>query len=186
MTSQVGYNWYGTLEVQEVPLTTDWHSYELHQKAYYGRCPPSIEFYPFPLSDYGLGLGSLFVPVTFVNRSSDSIAEYRRQRATCFTPTLYSGFDMFFVRRNKGTSRSIVLNTLPPACDKTPLTSKQDADISPTVSIQCFTSALFSETRFDHVLCSPKQGHVSLHCTPNPSPLPTTKHHRDRNKTSRR
>ncbi len=33
---------------------------------------------------------------------------------------------MFFVRRDKTTSRSIVLNTLPLAYDKTPLISKQD------------------------------------------------------------
>ena len=33
---------------------------------------------------------------------------------------------MFFVRRNKATSRYFVLNTLPLAYDKTPLTSKQD------------------------------------------------------------
>ena len=77
---------------------------------------------------------------------------------------------MFFVRRNKATSGSIVLNTRPLAYDKRPLTSKQDADISPTISIQCFTSALYSETRFDHVLCSPIQGHVSLHCTQHASP----------------
>jgi len=84
--------------------------------------------------------------------------------------TLKRGSTMFFVRRNKATSGSIVLNTLPLAYDKRPLTSKQDADISPTISIQCFTSALYSETRFDHVLCSPKQGHVSLHCTQHASP----------------
>jgi len=42
--------------------------------------------------------------------------------------------------------------------------------ISPTTSNQCFTPTLYSETRFDHVLCSPKQGHVSLHCPQHASP----------------
>ncbi len=52
---------------------------------------------------------------------------------------------MFFVRRNKAASRSIVLNTVR----------------------QC---SLFAKTRFDHVLCSPKRGHVSLHCTQHACP----------------
>ncbi len=71
---------------------------------------------------------------------------------------------MFFVRQNKATSRSIVLDTLPLAYVKTPLTSKQDADVLPTISIQCFTSALYSETRFDHVRGSPKRGYFSPLC----------------------
>jgi len=102
-----------------------------------------------------------------VNRSSDSIAEYRRQRATSASPrpcTLKRGSTLFFVRQNKATSRSIVLNTLPLAYDKTPLTSKQDANIPPTISNQCFTSAFYWETRLDHVHCSPKRGHLSPLC----------------------
>ncbi len=71
---------------------------------------------------------------------------------------------MFCVRRNKATSLSIILSTLPLAYDKTPLISKQDANISPTVSNQCFTSALYSETRLDHVRCSPKRGYLSPLC----------------------
>jgi len=78
--------------------------------------------------------------VMIVNRSSDSFAEYRRQQASnaSLRPcTLKRGSTTFFARRNKATSRFIVLNTLPLAYDKIPLTSKQDADISPTISIQC-------------------------------------------------
>ncbi len=103
--------------------------------------------------------------VTIVNRSSDSIAEYRRQRATSASlQPCTLNVRMFSVRRNKATSRSIALNTLPLVYDKTPLTSKQDANMSPTISNQCITSSLYSETRLDLVRCSPKRGYLSPLC----------------------
>ncbi len=83
--------------------------------------------------------------VTIVNRSSDSIAEYRRQQATSASPrpcTLKRGSTMFVRRQNKATSQTTVLNTLPFAYDETPSTSKQDAEISPAISNQCFNFGL--------------------------------------------
>ncbi len=54
--------------------------------------------------------------VTIVYRSSDSIAEYRRQRATNASPrpcTLKRGLPMFLACRNKATSRSFVPDSAP-------------------------------------------------------------------------
>jgi len=91
-------------------------------------------------------------------------------------PSPNSPYELYRLLHN-ATTRSRYLERghrystrFPSPTAKTPLTSKQAAAISATISNQCFTSALYSETRFDHVLCSPKQGHVSLHCTQHASP----------------
>jgi len=71
----------------------------------------------------------------------------------------------------------------PLAYNGTPLTSKQYAEVSPTISNQCFTSVLYSENdaRPCPLFAETRLPFASLsdaiHCTQHPSPLPTTKHH---------
>ncbi len=71
-----------------------------------------------PSCHYPLCLRSIVQsqPWTMSHRSSDSIAEYRRQQATSASPqpcTLKQGSTMFLVRQNKAMSCSFVPNSAP-------------------------------------------------------------------------
>jgi len=103
--------------------------------------------------------------VTIVNRSSDGRISPTTSNQS-FTLTFYSEtrFDHVLCSPKQGHVSLHCTQHASPRLDKRPLTSKQDANISPTISNQCFTSALYSEPRLDHVRCSPKRGYLSPLC----------------------